>query len=56
MKNVLYFELKAVSVFEIFKFLSWLFGHISMRPKSQDKNDLMRNVSLISKLITSQPG
>ena len=28
MKNVFYFILKALFVLKIFKFLSWLFGHI----------------------------
>ena len=27
-KNAFYFPLKALFVLEIFKFLSWLFGHI----------------------------
>ena len=28
MKNALYFILKALFVLKIFKFLSWLFGHV----------------------------
>ena len=28
MKNAFYFTLKALFVFKIFKFLSWLFGHV----------------------------
>ena len=28
MKNAIYFTLKALSVLKIFKFLSWLFGHV----------------------------
>ena len=28
MKNVFYFILKALFVLKIFKFLSWLFGHV----------------------------
>ena len=31
MKNHFYFTSKAVSVLKIFKFLSWLFGHVSKR-------------------------
>ena len=28
MKNVLYFILKALFILKLFKFLSWLFGHV----------------------------
>ena len=31
MKNVFYFTLKALFVLKIFKFLSWLFGHLEKR-------------------------
>ena len=31
MKNAFYFTSKALSVFKIFKLLSWLFGHVSKR-------------------------
>ena len=31
MKNAFYFTSKAFSVLKIFKFLSWLFGHVSKR-------------------------
>ena len=31
MKNVFYFISKALFVFKIFKFFSWLFGHVSKR-------------------------
>ena len=48
MKNAFYFTLKALFVLKIFKFLSWLFGHV--------KNGLIRKIRLISKLMTSQPG
>ena len=48
MKNA-YFILKALFVLKIFKFSSWLFGHV-------EKNSLMRKTSLNSKFMTSQPG
>ena len=48
MKNAFYFTLKALFVLKIFKFLSWLFGHV--------KNGLIRKIRLISKLMTAQPG
>ena len=48
MKNALYFILKALFVLKIFKFLSWLFGHV--------KNGLIRKIRLISKFMTSQLG
>ena len=48
LKNVFYFILKVLFVLRIFKFLSWLFGHV--------ENDLIRKIRLISKLMTSQPG
>ena len=31
MKNAFYFTSKALSILKIFKFLSWLFGHVSKR-------------------------
>ena len=31
MKNAFYFTLKTLSVFKIFKFLSWLFNHAEKR-------------------------
>ena len=31
MKNAFYFALKALFVLKIFKFLSWLFGHVEKR-------------------------
>ena len=48
MKNAFYFTLKALSVLKIFKFLSWLSGHV--------KSGLIRRISLISKFMTSQSG
>ena len=49
MKNAFYFILKALFVLKLFRFLSWLFGHI-------EKNDLIRKIKLISNFMTSQPG
>ena len=49
MKNAFYFILKSLSVLKIFKFLSWLFGHV-------ETNGLNRKIRLISKFMTSQPG
>ena len=37
MKNAFYFTSKAVFVLKIFKFLSWLFGHISKQLDRKDK-------------------
>ena len=48
MKNAFYFILKALFVLKIFKFLSWLFGHV--------ENELIRKIRLISTFMTSQPG
>ena len=31
MKNAFYFTLKALFVLKIYKFLSWLFGHVKKR-------------------------
>ena len=31
MKNIFYFILKALFVLKIFKFLSWLFGHVEKK-------------------------
>ena len=36
MKNAFYFTSKALFVLKIFKFLSWLFGHVA---KGLDKKD-----------------
>ena len=36
MKNAFYFTLKALFVLKIFKFLSWLFGHVSKRLDLKD--------------------
>ena len=46
MKNAFYFIFKAFLVPKIFKFLSWLFGHV-------EKNGFIRKIRLISKFITS---
>ena len=48
MKNAFYFILKALFAHKIFKFLSWLFGHVEKLLNEKDK--------LISKFMTSQPG
>ena len=39
MKNLFYFILKALFFLKIFKFLSWLFGHIKKRLDLKDKVD-----------------
>ena len=49
MKNDFYFILKALSALKIFKFLSWLFGHV-------EKTASLAKKRLILKLMTSQPG
>ena len=49
MANAFYFILKAFFVLKIFKFLSWLFGHVNF-------NSLIREIWLTLKFITSQPG
>ena len=36
-KNAFYFTLKAFFILKIFKFLSWLFGHVSKRRDYKDK-------------------
>ena len=37
MKNAFYFTSKSFVVLKIFKFLSWLFGHVSERLDEKDK-------------------
>ena len=49
MKIAFYLILKALFVVKIFKFLSWLFGHV-------EKMAWLRKIRLISKIMTSQPG
>ena len=49
MKNDFYFILKALSVFNIFKFLSWLFGFV-------EKMTMLEKIGLTSKFMTSQTG
>ena len=49
LKNAFYIIFKALFVLKIFKFLSWLFGHM-------DKRGLMRKMRLIWKFMTSQSG
>ena len=39
MKTAFYFNSKALFVLKIFKFLSWLFGHIAKR---LDKEDIVK--------------
>ena len=48
MKKAFYFTLKVLFLFKIFKYLSWLFGHIENRLDWMTRS--------ISKSITSQPG
>ena len=48
MKNTFYFTLKGLFISKIFKFLSWLVGHV-------EKNGF-REIRLISKFMTSQLG
>ena len=38
MENALYFTSKALFVLKIFKFLSWLFGHVG---KQRDEKDMV---------------
>ena len=40
MKNTFYFTPKAQLVFRIFKFLSWLFGHVTKQLDLKDKVNL----------------
>ena len=47
-ENVLFFILKALFVFKIFKFLPWLFGHL-------EKTTWLERI-LISKIMASQSG
>ena len=51
MKNAFCFTFKALFVLKIFKFLSWLFGHVEKR-----KNGLIRKIRLISKFLMSESG
>ena len=37
MKNAFYFTSEAIFVLKIFKFLSWLFGHVAKRLDKKDK-------------------
>ena len=46
-KNAFHFILKAIFILKIFKFLSWLFGHV-------EKNDCIGNVRFISKFLSSR--
>ena len=42
MKNVFFFfTSKTLFVFKIFKFLSWVFGHIAKRIEKKEKKDLI---------------
>ena len=49
MKNALYFTLKTLFVLKIFKFLSWVFGHVG-------KTASLGMIRLTSKFMTSQSG
>ena len=40
MKNAFYFTLKTLSVLKIFKFFSWLFGHVEKLLDEKDKVNL----------------
>ena len=40
MKNIFYFTSKALCVLKIFKFLSWLFGHVAKWLDKKDKVNL----------------
>ena len=51
MKNPCYFILKALFILGIFKFLSWLFGHVG-----KIYFNVYLQISLTSKFMTSQPG
>ena len=55
MKSPFYFILKPLFVLKIFKFLSWLFGHVESLIKKV-RNGLIRKVRLIWKFLTSLPG
>ena len=48
MKNAFYFIFKVLFVLKVFKYMSWLFGHV-------EKMAWFRNKRLISKFVTSQP-
>ena len=37
MKNAFFFTSEALFVFEIFKFLCWIFGHVAKRLDEKDK-------------------
>ena len=39
MKNAFYFRSKALFVLKIFKFLSWIFGHVVKRLDKKDKSN-----------------
>ena len=47
MKNAFYFTSKVLFILKIFRFLSWLFGHVAKR--------LDRKIRLISNFMMSQP-
>ena len=40
MKNALYFTSQALFVLKIFKFLSWIFGHVAKRLDKKDQVNL----------------
>ena len=48
LKNAFYFTSESLFVLKIFKFLSWLFGHVSKQFDLKEK--------VISSFMTSQPG
>ena len=49
MKNAFLITSKALFILKIFKFLLWLFGHVS-------KTAWLKRLTLISNFMTSQPG
>ena len=55
MGNAFYFILKAHFVCKIFKFLSWLFGHVE-KIAWLEHVSMIRKTRSISKFMTSQPG
>ena len=49
MKNAFYFRSKAAFVLKIFKFLSWIFGHVVKRLDKKDKsNSKFYNVTTVT--------
>ena len=58
MKNALYFTLKAFFVLKIFKFFSWLFGHVGKRLEYKDQvnfkiYDATTSLTIVIQLFTN---